>query len=126
MSSERFEQGRKVRAEVLGPEYVGKSLDEADEFSRPWQEMVTEYVWGAVWSRPGLPRKTRSFLNLAMLAILGRSQELATHIRGALRNGATEEEIREVLLQAAVYGGAPVGMEAFRVASRVLAEEKRG
>lgn len=122
MASDRFETGRRVRAQVLGPEYVGKHLDEADDFTRPWQEMLTEHTWGSVWARPGLPLKTRSFLVMTILAVLGRSTELATHIRGALRNGATKEEIREVFIQAAAYAGAPVGVEGFRVASRVFAE----
>ncbi len=123
MSSERFENGRRVRAQVLGPEYVGKNLEQADDFNRPWQELLTEYCWGSVWARPGLALKTRSLLNVAMLAVMGKPHELAIHIRGALRNGCTKEEIREVFLQAAVYGGAPVGVEAFRVATQVFAEE---
>jgi 4-carboxymuconolactone decarboxylase len=123
MDRERFENGKRTRAQVLGPDYVGRNLDQADEFNRPWQELLTENTWGAVWARPGLPLKTRSFLVITILAVLGRSTELASHIRGALRNGATQEEIREVFIQAAAYAGAPVGVEAFRVATRVFAEE---
>lgn len=118
-----FEAGKAVRAEVLGPEYVQKSLARSDDFNRPWQEMLTEYCWGAIWTRPGLERKTRSMLNLAMLASLGKSHELGLHIRGALRNGCSKDEIREVFMQVAVYAGVPCAVEAFRTANAVFAEE---
>lgn len=122
MSREQYERGLQVRKEVVGVEYVEKSIAEADEFTRPLQELVTTYCWGAVWTREGLPRKTRSLLNVAMLTVLNRPHELKMHVRGALRNGCTDEEIREVLLQAGVYGGIPAAVDAFRVAREVLAE----
>jgi 4-carboxymuconolactone decarboxylase len=119
-----YERGLKVRREVLGAAHVDRSLEAASDFSRPMQELVTEYCWGAVWSREALDRRTRSLLNLGMLTALNRSQELAVHVRGALTNGCTEEEIRETLLQAAVYCGMPAGLEAFRVAERTLQESR--
>lgn len=119
---ELFETGLAVRREVLGADYVDRSLKSADDFNRPFQELVTEYCWGAVWARPGLPRKTRSIVNLAMLTALNRPQELELHVRGALNNGVTREEIQEVFLQAAIYCGVPAAMEAFRAARKVFAE----
>jgi 4-carboxymuconolactone decarboxylase len=121
---DRFADGLATRREVLGPEYVDAALDGATAFSRPLQELVTEYCWGTVWSRPGLDRRTRSLINLAMLTALNRPHELAGHVRGALRNGCSEEEIQEVLLQAAVYCGMPAGLDAFRVAEKVLEEAR--
>jgi 4-carboxymuconolactone decarboxylase len=112
-----------VRKDVLGAEHVERSLRSATAFTRPVQELVTEYCWGAVWSRPGLERRSRSMINLAMLTALNRGHELGVHVRGALNNGVTPEEIREVLLQATVYCGAPAGLEAFRIAETVLAEQ---
>lgn len=123
MASEQFEAGLSVRRAVLGEEYVDASLESADEFNMPLQELVTEYCWGAVWSREGLPRKIRSMLNLAMLSALNRPHELEMHLRGALRNGCSPEEIREVLLQVAIYAGVPAAVDAFRTARRVLEEE---
>jgi 4-carboxymuconolactone decarboxylase len=120
--SERFEVGLETRRAVLGAEYVDAALERATPFARPLQELVTEYCWGAVWSRPGLDRRTRSLINLAMLTALNRPHELAAHVRGALNNGCTEDEIREVLLQTAVYCGLPAALESFRVAERVLGE----
>jgi 4-carboxymuconolactone decarboxylase len=120
--SNRFEAGLEVRRAVLGKEYVDKSLAQADEFSRPLQELVTEYCWGTVWTRPGLPRKMRSLLNLAMLTALNRPHEVKLHLRGALRNGCTREEIMEVFLQAAIYCGVPAAVDSFRLAREVLAE----
>jgi 4-carboxymuconolactone decarboxylase len=117
-----YERGLDVRRQVLGAEHVDRSLREASEFSRPMQELVTEYCWGAVWSRDALDRRTRSLLNLAMLTALNRGHELAVHVRGAVTNGCTTEEIRETLLQAAVYCGMPAGLESFRIAERVLEE----
>lgn len=117
-----FEAGLAVRRHVLGAEYVDRSLASADDFNRPLQELITEYCWGAVWSRPGLPRKTRSVVNLAMLTALNRSHELELHVRGALNNGVTRQEIQEVFLQTAIYCGVPAAMEAFRVARKVFAE----
>ena len=116
----RLEEGLRVRREVLGADHVQRSLDRASDFTRPMQELATEYCWGAVWSRPGLARRDRSLVNLAMLAALGRSHELAVHVRGAVRNGCTRIEIQETLLQAAVYAGVPAGMEAFRIAEETL------
>jgi 4-carboxymuconolactone decarboxylase len=118
----RLEQGERIRREVLGDAHVERSLAKAGEFSRPMQEFVTEHCWGAVWSRPGLARKERSLVNLGMLTALNRSHELRVHVRGAIRNGCTPEEIQEVLLQAAIYCGVPAAMEAFRVAEATLAE----
>jgi 4-carboxymuconolactone decarboxylase len=122
MPGEWFEKGLKARKEVVGPEYVERAFKEADAFGMPMQELVTEYCWGWLWNRPGLERKTRSMLNLAMLAVLNRPAELKSHVRGALRNGCTKEEISEVLLQAAVYGGVPVGMSSFALAREVFKE----
>lgn len=120
MNDELFDRGLEIRKRVLGDDYVERSLESADDFNRPFQRLVTEYAWGAVWSREGLPLKTRSLLNLAMLAALNRPEELKLHLRGALRNGVTEEEIREVFLQVAIYCGAPAAMDAFRVAREML------
>ena len=123
MTTSLFDKGLAVRKAVLGDEYVEASIKNADDFNRPLQELVTEYCWGAVWTREGLPRKTRSLLNLAMLATLNRPHELELHLRGALRNGCTKEEIREVLLQAMIYCGAPAGVDAFRTAREVLEDD---
>jgi 4-carboxymuconolactone decarboxylase len=120
MTDNVYERGRKVRGEVLGEKHVERSLANASEFSRPIQELVTEYCWGAVWSRPGLGRRERSFVNLGMLTALNRSHELAVHVRGALTNGCTVAEIQETLLQAAIYCGVPAAMEAFRVAEDAI------
>jgi 4-carboxymuconolactone decarboxylase len=119
-----YEDGLRVRREVLGAEHVDASLGAVSEFSRPIQELVTEYCWGVVWTRDGLPRKTRSLINLAMLTALNRPHELAAHVRGALANGATPGEIQEVLLQTAIYVGVPAALESFRVAERVLKERE--
>ena len=119
-----YEEGLQVRREVLGHAHVDKSLSQVSEFARPMQELVTEYCWGEVWTRPGLPRATRSMLNLAMLTALNRSHELGVHVRGALTNGVTEEEIQEVLLQTAIYVGVPAALESFRVAEQVIKEFK--
>jgi 4-carboxymuconolactone decarboxylase len=122
MNKEVFEKGLGIRREVLGAEYVDKSLAEADEFSRPLQELITEYGWGATWSRPGLSRKMRSLINLAMLTALNRPHEVKVHLKGALNNGCTREEIMEVLLQTAIYCGVPAAMDSFRLAREVFAE----
>jgi 4-carboxymuconolactone decarboxylase len=129
MSSEpgdRFEQGLAVRREVLGAEFVDAALANATPFNRPIQELTTEYCWGAVWARPGLDRRTRSLLNLGMITALNRPHELKMHVRGALRNGCTREEISETLLQAAIYCGIPAGMDAFRNAQAALDEHDAG
>jgi 4-carboxymuconolactone decarboxylase len=121
----RYDEGLRVRSEVLGAAHVQRSLERASEFSRPIQELVTEYCWGAVWARPGLARRDRSLINLGMLTALGRSHELAVHVRGAVANGCTKREIQEALLQAAIYCGVPAGMEAFRVVESVIEELER-
>lgn len=119
---ESYEDGLAVRRAVLGAQHVDRSLGAVSEFSRPIQELVTEYCWGIVWNRDGLPRKTRSLLNLAMLTALNRSHELGVHVRGALTNGASESEIQEVLLQTAIYVGVPAALESFRIADSILKE----
>ncbi|MGW0454474.1 carboxymuconolactone decarboxylase family protein [Gordonia sputi] len=119
---ETYREGIEMRKTVLGAAHVQRSLDNVTEFSRPIQELVTEYCWGAVWTRPGLDRKTRSLLNLAMLTTLNRGHELAVHVRGAVTNGCTEEEIQEVLIQAAIYAGVPAALESFRIAEATLSE----
>lgn len=122
MKTKRYEEGLAVRREVLGSAYVDKALAEADPLTQPLQELVTEYCWGTIWTRPGLPRKTRSLLNLAMLTALNRPHEVRLHLRGALRNGCAKEEIIEVLLQAAVYCGVPAAIDSVRIAKEVFAE----
>lgn len=125
MNDDLFETGLAIRKAVLGAEFVEKSLASADDFNMPLQRLVTEYCWGAVWGREELPKKTRSMLNLAMLSALNRPHELKTHIGGALRNGVSKAEIREVLLQVAIYCGVPAGVDAFRVAREAIAEYER-
>ncbi len=120
-----FERGLAIRKAVLGAEFVERSIGSADEFNMPLQRLVTEYCWGAVWGREELSRKTRSLLNLAMLGALNRPHELKLHIAGALRNGVTKEEIREVFLQVAIYCGVPAAVDAFRTAREVFAEMDR-
>jgi 4-carboxymuconolactone decarboxylase len=117
-----YDRGLAVRRQVLGDEYVDRALAEASPFSKPVQELVTEYCWGAVWGRSGLELKTRSLINLGMITSLNRPKELAAHVRGAVRNGCTTDEIREVLLQAAIYCGVPAALDAFRIAEEVLDE----
>lgn len=126
MDKERYEIGLKMRKEVLGAEYVENSLKNADDFNREFQEMVTEYCWGGTWGRGVLDKQRRSILNLGMLAALGRMHEFELHFRGAIRNGLSLEELKEVLLQIAVYCGVPAGVEAFRVARKVVDEQKQG
>ena len=120
----KLDDGLAVRKAVLGAEFVDKAIASADEFNRPLQELVTEYCWGAIWTREGLSRRVRSMLNLAMLTALNRPHELKMHVQGALRNGVTREEIREVLLQATIYAGVPAGVDAFRVAREAMADFK--
>jgi 4-carboxymuconolactone decarboxylase len=122
VADDRYEQGLAIRREVLGAAHVDRSLAAASEFAKPLQELVTEYCWGAVWGRPGLERTTRSLLNLAMLAVLNRQAELRLHVRGALRNGCSIDEIREVIMQVAIYGGVPAALEASRSAEAAIAE----
>jgi 4-carboxymuconolactone decarboxylase len=119
---DRYERGLGIRREVLGDAHVDRSLQGVSDFARPVQEYVTQNVWGELWSRPGLDRRTRSLLNLVMLTALNRSHELAVHVRGAVTNGCTVTEIQEALLQTAGYCGAPAALESFRVAERVLGE----
>lgn len=122
MNKELFERGLETRREVLGAAYVDASIRNADDFNRPMQELVTQYCWGDIWNRPGLDRRTRSFLNLAMLTALNRPHELKLHVRGAINNGLTQDEIREVFLQAAIYCGVPAAIDSFRVAREVFNE----
>jgi 4-carboxymuconolactone decarboxylase len=122
MNQKLFDQGLATRREVLGAEYVDAAIQSADEFNRPMQELVTQYCWGDVWNRPGLDRRTRSLLNLAMLTALNRPHELKLHVRGALRNGVTKDEIREVFLQASIYCGVPAAIDSFRNAREVFKE----
>jgi 4-carboxymuconolactone decarboxylase len=114
-------RGLKNRKEVLGEAHVERSFATADDFSMPYQDLITEYCWGAVWDRPGLPRKTRSLLNIAMLTALNREEEFKLHVRAAFRNGVTRDEIREVLLQTAIYCGVPAANAAFKQAREVFA-----
>ena len=122
MTKNRYEEGMKIRREVLGAEYVDKAMAQADDFSRPIQELVTEYCWGEIWTRPGLPRKTRSLINLAMLTALNRSHEFKLHVRGALNNGCTKDEIKEVILQTAIYCGVAAAVSGLRLAREVFKE----
>jgi 4-carboxymuconolactone decarboxylase len=122
MDKETFERGLQIRKDVLGVDYVENSLKSADDFNRPMQELSTEYCWGYVWGREGLPRKTRSMLNLAMISALNRPHELKIHVKGALKNGVTRDEIREILMQVAIYCGVPAGMDSFRIAREAFKE----
>jgi 4-carboxymuconolactone decarboxylase len=117
-----YEKGLKIRREVVGDTYVDASLKKADAFSQPMQELVTQYCWGDVWSRPGLDRRSRSLLNLGMISALNRPDELGAHVRGAINNGVTKEEICEALLQVAVYCGMPAGLGSFKIAQQVFKE----
>lgn len=125
MEDNLFEKGLEVRKAVLGEDYVSKSLKAGDEFGRDLQELVTEYCWGKVWTRPGLPRQVRSLLNVAMLTALNRPHEVKLHVRGALNNGCTKEEILEVLLQACIYCGVPAAVDSLRLAREAFAEMGR-
>jgi 4-carboxymuconolactone decarboxylase len=124
MASDLYDKGMQLRREVLGDEYVDRALAGSDDFSREFQQMVTENAWGAIWARPGLSKKQRSLLNLGMLAALNRPEEFELHFRGALKNGCTVEELKETLLQIAVYCGMPAGVASFRIARKVLEERK--
>lgn len=121
---QQFEDGLQMRKKVMGEDFVEKAFANADDFTMPLQEFISRNAWGTVWCRDGLDLKTRSLVTVSMLTALGRSHELKGHIRGALNNGATQEEIREVLLHAAVYCGAPAAVEGFRVAQEVIAAAK--
>ncbi|MFG1358416.1 carboxymuconolactone decarboxylase family protein [Xanthobacter pseudotagetidis] len=124
MTDDLYEKGLKTRREVVGSAYVDKSLAEMNEFTRPLQELVTRYCWGEVWNREGLSRRDRSIINLAAISALNRPHELKLHVRGALNNGMTPEEIREVLLQIAIYCGLPAALDAFRIAREIIEEEE--
>ena len=126
MSDETYQRGLAIRRSVLGAEYVDKAIAAADDFNKPLQDLVTEYCWGAVWGRDELPKKTRSLLNLAMISALNRPHELKLHVAGALRNGVTRTEIREVFLQVAIYCGVPAAIDSFRVAREVFNEMDKG
>ena len=120
MNQSLYDQGLATRRDVLGAEYVDAAIASADDFNRPLQELVTQYCWGDVWNRPGLDRRTRSLLNLAMLTALNRPHELKLHVKGALRNGVTKDEIREVFLHTAIYCGVPAAIDSFRSAREVF------
>jgi 4-carboxymuconolactone decarboxylase len=122
MNEDLFERGLAIRKAVLGNDYVDKSLAAADDFSRPIQELATEYCWGRIWSRPGLERRERSLINLGMIAALNRPHELKLHVKGALNNGVTRTEICEIFLQVAVYCGIPAGIDSVRIAREAFAE----
>ena len=126
MDRDTFEKGLSIRKDVLGTEFVENSLKSATDFNRPLQELVTEYCWGAVWGRDELPRKIRSMLNLAMISALNRPHELKMHVKGAIRNGVSREEIREVLLQVAIYCGVPAAVDSFRIAKTAFEELDSG
>jgi len=121
-NKERYDAGLKTRREVLGAQYVDKAMAGADDFSKPFVELLNTYCWNDIWNRPGLDRKTRSMLNLAMLSALGKEHELKLHLNGALNNGLGKEQIREVLLQVAIYCGVPAAVVAFRCAREVFKE----
>ncbi len=122
MDKKTHDKGLEIRKAVLGDAYVSNALKSVDDFNRPFQEMLNEYCWGTVWGREQLPRKTRSMLNIAMISILNRPHELRAHLKGALTNGVTRDEIREILMQVAIYGGMPAAVDSFRIAREVFAE----
>ena len=125
MSDSLFEEGLQIRREVIGDEYVDRAFERSGEFGADFQRLITEYCWGAAWGRDALTRRDRSLLNLAMLGTLGRSAEFRVHLRGALRNGCTKDEIRDALIQMTVYAGVPAGVEAFRICADVFAEAEQ-
>jgi 4-carboxymuconolactone decarboxylase len=122
MSESKYDRGLEIRRAVVGEDYVNQALANADEFSKPLQDLVTEYCWGSVWAREGLSRKTRSLLNIGMIAALNRPHELRLHLRGALTNGCSPDELREVILQVAIYCGVPAAIDSNRIAREVLEE----
>jgi 4-carboxymuconolactone decarboxylase len=122
---ERYEAGMKIRRAVLGDAHVDASLEKRNDFNDAFQDLITRYAWGEIWSRPGLPRPTRSLITVAMLVALNREEELRMHLRAALKNGVTQDEIREVLLQAAIYCGVPAANSAFRIAQKVFASSSK-
>lgn len=126
MDRETYQRGLEIRSAVLGEAYVNKALADADDFTGPLQDLITEYCWGTVWGRDELPLKTRSMLNLAIIPILNRPNELRTHIKAALTNGVTRDEIREIFLQVAIYAGVPAAVDSFRIAQQTFAELDEG
>ena len=124
MNKALYEQGQKVRREVLGDEYVNSAAKTTTDFNRPFQELITEYVWGTLWSRPGLDRRTRALINLGVLTALGRTEEVKIYLRAAPNIGVTESDVQEVLMQTAVYCGIPAALDSFRVAQQVFDEKK--
>ena len=120
---QRYEQGMKVRREVLGDAHVDKSLEDQNAFNQEFQDLITRYAWGEIWSRPGLTRQTRSMITLALMMALNRGDEFRMHVRAALNNGLTRDEIREVLLHTAIYCGVPAANSAFHIAQEVLREK---
>jgi 4-carboxymuconolactone decarboxylase len=122
VDKEVFERGLAIRGSVLGKDFVDNAFATADDFNRPLQELVTQYCWGEIWGRPGLDKKTRSMLNLAMLSALNRPHEIKAHVRGALANGLTKDDIKEVFLQVAIYCGVPAAVDSFRLAKEVFKE----
>ena len=122
MDQKMHDKGLAVRKAVLGEAYVNNALKNVDDFNKPFQDLLNEYCWGTVWGREELPRKTRSMLNIAMIAILNRQHEFRAHLKGALTNGVTRDEIREILMQVAIYGGMPAAVDSFRIAREVFAE----
>jgi 4-carboxymuconolactone decarboxylase len=123
MTDDTYDEGMRVRREVLGDEHVDRAVENATDFTEPFQDFITRFAWGSIWTRDGLDRRTRSAITLAVLTALGREHELATHVRAARRNGLTADEISEVLLHTAVYAGVPAANAAFAIAQRVLEEE---
>jgi 4-carboxymuconolactone decarboxylase len=119
---ERFEAGMKIRREVLGDVHVDAAIAKRNAFSEQFQDLITRYAWGEIWTRPGLPRQTRSLITVAMLVALNREEELRLHLRAAVRNGVPQEEIRETLLQSAIYCGVPAANSAFRIAQEIFSE----
>ena len=126
MDQKMHDNGLEIRKAVLGEAYVTNALKNVDDFNRPFQEMLNEYCWGTVWGREELPRKTRSMLNIAMISILNRPHELRAHLKGALTNGVTKDEIREILMQVAIYAGMPAAVDSFRIARELFAELDKG
>ncbi len=122
MDQKTHDKGLEIRKAVLGEAYVSNALKNVDDFNRPFQQLLNEYCWGTVWGREELPRKTRSMLNIAMISILNRPHELRAHLKGALTNGVTRDEIREILLQVAIYAGMPAAVDSFRIARELFAE----
>ena len=122
---ERFEMGIKIRREVLGDAHVDAAIAKRNAFTEGFQDLITRYAWGEIWTRPGLPRQTRSLVTVAMLVALNREEELRLHLRAALRNGVTQEEIRETLLQSAIYCGVPAANSAFRIAQDIFSEKPK-